>query len=106
MGLPENHSIGNKEITPNITLTVWVKSLRGYLEERGLYTVFRIFDLVRNIKVYLLKDWGSTEPDRVVAWDNFVLNGIGGAPVCDYDVDDLKWTGKAIMNSIYLYLWD
>ena len=33
------------------------------------------------------------------------LYGIGGAPVCHYNVDNLKWIGKAIMKSISLNLW-
>ena len=35
-----------------------------------------------------------------------MITGIGGAPVCDYDVDSLKWIIKAIMNSISLDIWD
>ena len=35
-----------------------------------------------------------------------MITGIGGAPVCDYNVDNLKWSGKAIMNSISLNLWE
>ena len=39
-------------------LTAWVKSIRGYLKEIGLDTVFRIFDPVSNTKIYLLMYWG------------------------------------------------
>ena len=71
-----------------------------------MYTVFCISDTVSNTKFYLLKDWGSAEPDQVAAWDDMVLTGIGGAPVYDFDVDNLKWSGKPIMNSISLYILD
>ena len=53
-----------------------------------------------------MKDWSLAKPDRVAEWENLVLTGIRGAPVCDYDVDNLKWSGKAIMNIIYLDLWE
>ena len=102
----EYFRLGNDEKTSKITLTVWVNSLIGYLEERGLDNVLRIFDPVRNTKVYLLKDWGLHKPYRFVAWDNIVLTGIGGAPVRDHDGDNLKWSGKAITNRILLYLWE
>ena len=26
--------------------------------------------------------------------------------VCEYDLENLKWNGKAIMQSIYLELWE
>ena len=42
-GFPEDCHIGNGEKTSKITLIVWVNPLRGYLKERGFYTVCRIF---------------------------------------------------------------
>ena len=62
-------------------LTEWVNLLRGYLKERGLDNVFRIFYLVSNTEVYLLKEWGSTNPDLVASWYNILLTVIGGPPV-------------------------
>ena len=35
-----------------------------------------------------------------------MLTGIGGAPFCKYNVNNLKWSDKAIMNSIFLDLWE
>ena len=35
-----------------------------------------------------------------------MLPGIGAAPVCDYDADNLKWCRKSIINSIPLDLCD
>ena len=87
-------------------LTAWVNSLRGYLEERGLDTFFRIFDPFRNTKVYLLKYWGLDDPDQVVAWENLFLTRIGGALVFYYNVDNLKCSKKYIMNSISLDIWE
>ena len=53
-----------------------------------------------------MKDWGLAKPYRFVAWENLVLTVIGGAPVCYYHVNNLKWSSKAIMNSIYLDIWE
>ena len=53
-----------------------------------------------------MNNCGSSKLDQVASWYNLVLTGIGGAPVCDYDVDNLKWSGKDIMNSISLDIWD
>ena len=64
-GLPEDRFLGNEDKTSNIKLTLWENSLRGHHEEIGLDTVFQIFDPVRNIKVYILKDRGSAKPDQV-----------------------------------------
>ena len=69
-------------------------------------TSFLIFDQVGNTDVYLLKDWVLADPDRVVAWENLLLTIIGGAPVCNYDVDHINWIGKSIMNSVSLDIWD
>jgi hypothetical protein len=35
-----------------------------------------------------------------------IVAGIGAAPPCKHDIDNLKWSGKAIMNSISLDLWE
>ena len=48
LGIPEDLRLGNYKKRSNIKLTAWVNSLRGYLKERGLDTVFRIFDPVSN----------------------------------------------------------
>ena len=106
MGLPEDRCLGNDDKTSNITLTGWVNSLKGYLKERGLDTALHIFDTVGNTEVYLIKDWGLVKPYRIAAWENLVLTGILGATFFDCDVDNLKWCGKSIMNSISLDIWD
>ena len=87
-------------------LTAWLKSLGGYPEERVLDTVSRIFDPVGNTEVYLLKDWVLDKPDQFASWDNLVLPGIRITSVCDYHVNNLKWSRKTILNSISLDLWD
>ena len=38
--MTENEHIGPKEKTSYITLTSWVNSIKTYMEERGLETMF------------------------------------------------------------------
>ena len=105
-GLPEDRRLSLNEKTSKITLTSWVNAMRAYCEEHGLDTVFRVFDPVNDTEVYLLKDWGSARPEKVAAWEEKLVTGIGTHAACDYDGDNLKWSGKAVMNSIALDLWE
>ena len=105
-GLPEDRRLSLDEKTSKITLTSWVNSIRAYMEEHGMDTVFRIYDSAKDSEVYLLQDWGSSDPLKVSTWEATIIGGIGTAPPCEYDIDNLKWSGKAIMNSISLDLWE
>ena len=53
-GLPEARQLGADEKTSKISLTSWVNSVRVYMEDRGLDTVFRIEDAISGKEVYLL----------------------------------------------------
>jgi hypothetical protein len=110
-GLPEDRHIGPDEKTSKITLTSWVNSIRSYMEERGMDTVFYVFDPVTNSEIYLLSEWGSASPTKIDAWVTTLRSGVPKPdgtllPVCDYDGDNLKWSGKAILSSITLALWE
>jgi hypothetical protein len=105
-GLPEDRHLSLDAITSKITLTSWENTMHGYFEECGLDTVFRVFDPTTDTAVYLLKVWGSTDPVKVVSWEDMLMDGIGELPVCEYDIDNLKWSSKAVMNSIGLDLWE
>jgi hypothetical protein len=110
-GLPEDRHIGPDEKTSKITLTSWVNSARSYMEERGLDTVFHVYDWKTNSEVYLLTDWGSASPAKIEAWVATLRAGVTQADgttldPCNYDLDNLKWSGKAILNSVSLPLWE
>jgi hypothetical protein len=110
-GLPEERHIGPDEKTSKITLTSWVNSVRSYMEERGMDTVFHVFDGQTNTETYLLTDWGSASPAKIEAWVATLRTGVPKPdgtllPPCDYDLDNLKWSGKAILNSVSLPLWE
>ena len=110
-GLPEDHHIGPDEKTSKITLTSWVNSTRSYMEEHGLDTVFYVYDRQTDSETYLLTDWGSASPAKITAWVATLRAGVPKddgtiSPPCDYDLDNLKWSGKAILNSVSLPLWE
>jgi hypothetical protein len=74
-------------------------------------TVFYVFDPVTNSETYLLSEWGSASPTKIDAWVTTLRSGVPKPdgtllPVCDYDGDNLKWSGKAILSSITLALWE
>jgi hypothetical protein len=94
------------------TLTSWVNLARSYMEERGLDTVFYVYNGQTDSETYLLTNWGSASPAKIEAWV-MTLRSTGvpkpdstvSSP-CDYDLDNLKWSGKAILNSVTLPLWE
>jgi transcriptional regulator NrdR family protein len=110
-GLPVDRHIGPDEKTSKITLTSWVNSTRSYMEERGLDTVFYVYDGQTDTETYLLTDWGSASPAKIEKWVATLRAGVPRmdgtiSPRCDYDLDNLKWSGKAILNSVSLPLWE
>jgi hypothetical protein len=81
------------------------------MEEYCLDTVFHVYDWQTDSKVYLLTDWGSTSPAKSEAWVATLQAGVlqpdgTTLPPCDYNLDNLKWSGKAILNSVSLALWE
>ena len=104
--MPEDRRLSLDEKTSKISMTSWVNAIRDYMEEHGLDTVFRIFDSEADSEVYILQDWGKADPSIVTAWESTLETGVGKCSACDYDFDNLKWSGKAIMNSIALDLWE
>ena len=109
-GLPEDRHIGPDEKSSKITLTSWVNSTRSYMEERGLDTVFYVYDWQTDSEVYLLTDWGSASPAKIEAWVATMRAGISQLhgtllSPCDYDLDNPKRSGQATFNSMSLPLW-
>jgi hypothetical protein len=68
--------------------------------------VFHIYNSDTDSELYLLKDWGTASPEKVAEWEGTLTSGVGESPPCDYDIDNLKWSGKAIMISSTLDLWE
>jgi hypothetical protein len=81
------------------------------MEERGLDSVFYVYDGQTDSETYLLTNWGSASPTKIEAWVATLHAGVlktDGTvlPPCDYDLDNLKWSGKAVLNSVSLPLWE
>jgi hypothetical protein len=73
-------------------------------------TIFHVYDWKTNSKTHLLTDWGSASPAKIEAWVATLLASVRKAdgtllPPCHSDLDNLKWSGKAILNSVSLPLW-
>jgi hypothetical protein len=103
-GLPD-------EKMSKITLTSWVNLTCSYMEERGLDTVFHIYDGRTDSETYLLTNWGSASPAKIEAWVATLHAGVPKtagtlSPPCNYNLDNLKWSGKAILNSVTFALWE
>jgi hypothetical protein len=65
---PEDRRLSLDKKTSKISLTPWVNALRAYYyEEHGMDTVFRIYNSDTDTELYLLKDWGTATPEKVVA---------------------------------------
>jgi hypothetical protein len=110
-GRPADRHIGPDEKTSKITLTSWVNSTRSYMEERGMDIIFHVYDWETNSETYLLTDWGSASPAKIEAWVATLRAGVPKPdgtllPPCNYDLDNLKWSGKAILNTVSLPLWE
>ena len=57
-GLPETKWLYLDQKKSKITLTSWIDALRVYMDERGLDSVFRVYDASQGTETYLLKNWG------------------------------------------------
>ena len=109
-GLADNQHIVPKEKTSNITLTLWVNSIKTYMEERFFDTVFWVYDTSTDVETYLLSDSGSAEPESTQQWVETICTSVTNTQaaidaaenestpvffpplqlVCEYDTDNLK----------------
>ena len=80
------------------------------MDERGLDTVFQVYDASTDFETYLLEDWGIAEPKSIQQWVDTLSTGVhttqsainaaGNEPtpvhlpplqlVCEYDLENLK----------------
>ena len=113
-------------------LTAWINSIRSYMEEHGINTVFRVYTSLQDgsPETYPLEEWLTVRSDSINAWIGFLKNGVPNTPgalvsqeeayaaenllppdvtiypVCPDDTDNLRWSGKAIVASVTLELWE
>jgi hypothetical protein len=94
-----------------ITLTQWIKEISEYMEDRGMDTVFRIYNHASQSEIYLFEKWSVVSKDNVI--NNWVADLKKGIPLlsgkkakCSYDLDNLNWSSKALKNSVSPTLWE
>ena len=125
-GLAEHrHLVPNKN-TSKITPTAWINSIRSYMEEHGINTVFRVYTSLQygSPETYPLEEWLTVRSDSINAWIGLLKKGVSNTPVarvaqeeacaaenslplvvsiypvCTYNTDSLRWSRKAIMDSV------
>ena len=63
-------------------------------------SVFRVYNVDAQTETYLLKQWGGFSKDRLTVWIEWLVRNND-----QYDQDNLRWSGKALMNSVSPILW-
>ena len=58
----------------------------------------------------MLDDWGQATTESVKAWVALLKSGVpdtttSNHPVCQFDLDNLVWSGAALKSSVSLKLW-
>ena len=89
----------------------WIDAIRGKIEKCRMDSMFQILIEDRLNEIYILEDWGKVEDDLVFDWINTLKSGApdgagGFLPVCPFNRANLWWSGKMIIDSIKLDLWD
>jgi len=116
-GLPDEMKLGpSDDVKGMVTITTWISMIKDALEDRGMDTVMRIFNPVSQVELNMLdeKSWGRVAKEDVTEWvkalkeTGVFVDGqaINRHPVCPQDVDNLSWSGKFILASIKLSLWE
>ena len=110
-GLKEEYKLGT-DTEPNysVTFTSWVSAIRDYIEERGMDTVFRMYNPDVDTEQNLLVDWGAASRSAITKWVSMLKEGLDDKTgskldICEFELENLKWSGTALKNSISLKLW-
>ena len=94
-----------------ITVIQWIKQVCTYMENRGLDSVFRMFNYKNGKEYYLLEKWSEIKkPNQIENWVRQLKQGLKISqdkrlPVCSNDLENLGWSGEALQNSISNSLW-
>ena len=81
------------------------------MEERGLDSVFRVYNYKNNKEYYLLEKWAPvTRPQVIENWirqlrRRMKFNPVNRHPSCDYDIENLAFSAKALRNSVTHEMW-
>jgi hypothetical protein len=107
--------LADEKSTYTISLTEWVREIQKKLEDGGMDTVFRLYDATSTTpERYLLEKWGTIQEQEVTEWLNDLMvagvkydaqDATKRAPLCDFDLDNLTWSGDMIKDSISRKFW-
>jgi hypothetical protein len=94
-------------------LTFWLREITKKIENCGMDTVFRVYDPTKPTQEqYLLTSWNNISDEDFDEWmkalqTDGVRKATGGQnhPVCDWDLDNLTWSGEMLKDSISDKLW-
>jgi hypothetical protein len=114
-GLKEANVLGLQDETKyTISLTEWVKDIQKKLEDCGMDTVFRIYDVTQTTaEKYLISHWGTITMEQVTTWLKALTEtGVRTGPdptdveaLCEFDADNLTWSGDMVVSSISDKFW-
>ena len=82
----------------DVTLTIWFTNMSTSLIRLGLDTIFRIPTVAREI--YIAEEWGHFRAPILQRWAERLQNGVGGGPVCPYDLKNLDYSGRFLLASL------
>ena len=113
-GLSEDLRLGSSltdESIGRVTLISWIANIRVYMTDCGLDTVFRVYDGATDTETNVLESWGTTSPEDMKKWVLQLQTGVvmkDGVtlPVCPFDLDNLRWSGRAISSSLKTEFWN
>jgi hypothetical protein len=96
-----------------ITLTYWLREITKRIENCGMDTVFRVYDPTKATQEqYLLSSWNNISEEDFDAWMKALqtegVKRAGGGPnlpVCDWDIENLTWSGEMLKDIISEKLW-
>ena len=112
-GLPDERKLGlSEEKDFPITVAAWTREIQKKLEDCGMDTVFLIYDPTKAVQERsLFSDWGNVTRAELRTWiQDLTTDGVktgeaGREAVCQWDVDNLEWSGDLIKNSVSFKLW-
>ena len=113
-GLSDDLRLGSSltdESTGRVTLISWIANIRVYMTDCGLDTVFRVYDGATDTETNVLESWGTTSLEDMKKWVLQLQTGVvmrDGVtlPVCPFDLDNLRWSGRAISSSLKTEFWN
>ena len=102
-GLPATHHLSTPDKlttdTKAVSFKTWIDRIRDEVEQRGMDSVFRIQG--PDGEIYILQTFGKATRKTVDDWVAMLtITGVGEAPICTFDKDNLQMSGTMIRHSL------